>query len=118
RPELDSGRDVLRFARDRRADALAAEADLLNAAGTRGAQHPPEIDGLAATWKAPGGDTGLPLAGPGAPLVSEFCIAEFASAIGESTDAGRARIAEAIELKYRLPKVWSGVGSGKIPAWR
>ena len=49
RPELDSGLDVLRFAHERRADALAAEADLLYAAVTWAEQHPPECDGLAAT---------------------------------------------------------------------
>jgi hypothetical protein len=31
------------------------------------------------------------IAGPGAPMVSEFCIPEFAAAIGLSHDAGKAR---------------------------
>ena len=97
---------------------MAAEADLLHAAATWAEQHPPESDALAATWHTPGGDTGLPLAGPGAPLVSEFCIAEFALAIGESTDAGRARIADALELKYRLPRHWTRIHNGQLPAWR
>jgi hypothetical protein len=48
-----------------------------------------------------GTETGLPLAGPGAPLVAEFCIAEFALALGVSTDSGRALIADALELKFR-----------------
>jgi hypothetical protein len=43
--------------------------------------------------------------------VAEFCIAEFALAVGLSTDSGRKLIADAVELKYRLPKVWSRVWS-------
>ena len=40
--------------------------------------------------------------------MTEFCIAEFALAIGRSTDAGRAVIAAAVELKYRLPRPGAG----------
>ena len=90
------------FARESQAAANRAQADLLLAAVTWAEQHPPESIAEAATWITAAGDTGLPIAGPGAPLVSEFCIAEFALAIGRSTDAGRAVIAAAVELKYRL----------------
>ena len=79
------------------------------AAVTWAEQHPPESIDEAATWITPGGDTGLTLAGEGAPLVAEFCIAEFALAIGRSTDGGRALVAAAVELKYRLP---AGLGPG------
>ncbi len=79
-----------------------ADADLLHAAVTWAEQHPPELIGLEATW--PGTQGELSLAGEGAPEVAEFCIAEFAAAIGRSTDSGRILIAHAIELKYRLPR--------------
>ncbi|HSK33350.1 MAG TPA: hypothetical protein VK903_07680, partial [Propionicimonas sp.] len=92
--DLDSPVEVLRFARDRRAAADRAEADVLCAAVTWAEQHPPESIAEAATWFAPGvGVTGLTRAGPGAPLVAEFCIAERALALGISTDAGRALVA-------------------------
>ena len=81
-------------------------------------QHPPESIDEQATWITAAGDTGLPIAGQGAPLVSEFCIAEFALAIGRSTDAGRALIAAAVELKYRLPRTWGRVQAGDLEAWR
>ena len=51
-------------------------------------------------------------------MVSEFCIAEFALAIGRSTDAGRRVIAESVELKYRLSRTWARVQSGDLEAWR
>jgi hypothetical protein len=78
------------FARSRRADADRAEADVLLVAVTWAEQHPPESSDAAATWIAGGGaETGIPLAGEGAPLVAEFCVAEVALAIGRSTDSGR-----------------------------
>ena len=51
-------------------------------------------------------------------MVAEFCLAEFALAIGRSTDSGRALVAGAVELKYRLPRVWSKVRAGQLEAWR
>ncbi len=116
--ELDHPSGVLAFARERRAAANAAEADVMLAAVTWAEQHPPESLVGAATWVSAGGDTGLPLAGPGAPLVAEFCIAELAAALGMSTDAGRALLADAVELKYRLPKTWALVRAHVLPAWR
>ena len=118
RGDLDSARDVLVFARESQAAANRAQADLMIAAVTWAEQHPPESIDEAATWITPGGDTGLTLAGEGAPLVAEFCIAEFALAIGRSTDGGRALVAAAVELKYRLPRVWARVQSGDLEAWR
>ena len=48
------------------------------------------------------GETGIPVAGPGAPLVAEFSVTEFAAAIGLPTEAGKAYLGEAVELRYRL----------------
>ena len=116
--ELDSPSDVLRVAREARAAATRADAVLLLAAVTWAEQHPPESIGEEATWITPAADTGLPIAGPGAPLVAEFCIAEFALAIGRSTDAGRQVIADSVELKYRLGRIWARVQSGDLEPWR
>ena len=118
RGNLDSAPDVLVFARESQVAANRAQADLMIAAVTWAEQHPPESIDEVATWITPGGDTGLTLAGEGAPLVAEFCIAEFTLAIGRSTDAGRALVAAAVELKYRLPRVWSRVLEGELEAWR
>ena len=64
------------------------------------------------------GETGMPVAGPGAPLVGEFSVTEFAAAIGLPTEAGKAYLGEAVELRYRLKWVWSRVIKGDLPAWR
>ncbi|WP_027860402.1 DUF222 domain-containing protein [Marmoricola sp. URHB0036] len=118
RTDLDTAAAVLAFARDRKVAADRAEADVLFAAATWAEQHPPESIAGAATWPVPGAESELALAGEGAPLVAEFCIAEFAVAIGRSTDSGRALIAHAVELKYRLPRHWTRVQSGTLEPWR
>ena len=64
------------------------------------------------------GETGMPVAGPGAPLVAEFSVTEFAAAIGLPTEAGKAYLGEAVELRYRLRRIWSRVVKGDLPAWR
>ena len=87
--ELDTASAVLDFARTRRADADRAEADLLQAAVAWAAMHSVDsIEDAATISEGRYGDTGMPVAGEGAPLVAEFAITEFAAAIGVSTDAG------------------------------
>ncbi len=71
----------------------------------------------AATISDRYGDTGMPVAGEGAPLVAEFAITEFAAAIGVSTDAGKRYVGHALELAHRLPRVWRRVVEGDLRAW-
>ena len=112
---LDTAGAVLDFARTRRADADRAEADLLAAAVQWAAMHSTESIDDAAQLVCPAyGDTGVPVAGQGAPLIAEFSIAEFAAAIGVSTDAGKHYIGHALELRYRLPRVWARVRAGDL----
>ena len=59
----------------------------------------------------------MPLAGEGAPLVAEFAVTEFAAAIGLSTDAGKRYVGHALELRYRLPRVWARVQAGDLRPW-
>jgi 5-methylcytosine-specific restriction endonuclease McrA len=113
-PDLDTAAAVLGFARDRRAAADAAEADLLGAACAWAELHPAESIADAVRF----GDTPVPVAGPGAPLVAEFAVAEFAAAVGLPTETGKAYLGEALELRHRLPRTWARVHSGDLPAWR
>src|SRR5215213_9820444 len=115
--DLDTAAAVLEFARGESAAANAAESNKLQAAVTWAAMH--SVDSLAeaaTVWDH--GETGLPVAGPGAPLVAEFSVTEFAAAIGLPTEAGKAYLGEAVELRYRLGRVWSRVVKGDLPAWR
>ena len=121
--DLDAPAEVLAFAREQRATADRAEANLLQAAVVWGDQHPAESLEAAEVFRTSGyaggfGDTAVPLAGPGAPLVAEFSIAEFAAAVGLSTEAGKYYVGHALELRYRLPRLWAKVTSGQLPAWK
>src|SRR6187200_718821 len=110
----DTAAGVLAQARADRAAADAAEARLLSHACAWADLHPAESIGEAVWF----GDTPVPVAGPGAPLVAEFCVAEFAAAVGMPTETGKAYLGEALELRHRLPRTWARVRSGELPAWR
>jgi hypothetical protein len=79
--------------------------------------HPVEsITHGAATVDGTEGE--LAIAGAGAPLVAEFCVADLALALGMSTDAGRTYLGDALELRYRLPKLWAVTTTGRVPVWK
>ena len=52
-----------------------------------------DIEAGAATLTDRGLDTGLPVAGPGAPLVSDFALVELCAVLGRSLDSGRCYVA-------------------------
>lgn len=117
--ETDTAAAVLAFAREQRGAADRAEALQLRAAVDWAAMH--SVDSLAdaaTAWDPSYGDTGIPVAGPGAPLVAEFSVAELAAALGLSPDAGRAYLGEAVELRYRLPRVWRRVLDDDLQSWK
>ena len=51
-------------------------------------------------------------------MVAEFCVADLALALGMSTDAGRGYLGDALELRYRLPKLWTVTTSGRVQVWK
>ncbi|HEX2894759.1 MAG TPA: DUF222 domain-containing protein [Marmoricola sp.] len=113
---------ILAVARGARAAANAAEAQVLASAVEWAHLHTVSDLDDAATWwsgsKAMGQDTGIPIAGEGAPLASEFAVLEFATALGLSADAGRNLVGLALELAHRLPRVWARVQRGSLAPWR
>ena len=110
---------VLAAARRARAAENAAAAEVLTQAVEWARLHRVTDLDNAATWPAGHGqDTGIPLAGEGAPLVSEFAVAELATALGLSTGSGRNLVAHAVELAHRLPRIWARVQSGSLAPWR
>ena len=87
----DSAAGVLAFARERRAAADRAEADLLQAAVQWAVIHPAETLEDAESYRPhsrlwSGTEEPIALAGPGAPLVAEFSVGEFAAAVGLGTE--------------------------------
>ena len=63
-------------------------------------------------------DTGLPLAGPGAPLISDFAVMELSALVGRSLDSGRNYVGQVLELAHRLPRLWARLLDGEVPVWK
>ncbi|GAA4678293.1 HNH endonuclease signature motif containing protein [Nocardioides nanhaiensis] len=63
-------------------------------------------------------DRWLSVAGPGAPVVSEFAVMELASTLGMGTDAGFTLVGRVLELKYRLPRLYQRVEQLQLPVWK
>jgi hypothetical protein len=110
---------VLAEARAARSDAHAAEARVLAKAVEWAHLHVvDDVDGAATWWAGRGLDTGIPIAGEGCPLISEFAIPELAAALGLSQESGRRFLAVALELAHRLPRLWLRVQEGSLAPWR
>jgi hypothetical protein len=109
---------VLSAIRARKAAEEQAAADQLVLAAAWADLHPPESIHDAASFTVPGCEHEEPIAGEGAPLVAEFCVAELGGVLGISTTAAKKLIGHALELRHRLPRLWAQVHAGKVPAWR
>src|SRR5215207_9474169 len=81
-------------------------------------QHLVADEAEAATLTERGLDTGLPLAGPGAPLISDFAVMELSALLGRSLDSGRNYVGQVIELAHRLPRLWARLLDGEVPVWK
>ena len=112
-PELDTATAVLAAVRESHGrPRTAEEARILALAVDWAAMHSVDsLDDAACDWY---GNQPVPVSGEGAPLVAEFCIAEFATAVGLSAEAGKAYVGEAVELRHRLPKTWARVLAGDL----
>ncbi|MFC7362968.1 HNH endonuclease signature motif containing protein [Nocardioides astragali] len=113
--------DLLDALRERKATEDRAAADLLDLAARWADLHPPESIHHAATFTS-GRGIGLefeePIAGEGCPTVAEFCVAELGTVLGISTVSAKRLIGHALELRHRLPRLWTQVQSGGVAPWR
>src|SRR4051794_7186961 len=110
---------VLAAARAARHAENAAAAEVLAQAVEWAHLHPvTDLHDASTVLVEHGQDTGIPIAGQGAPLVSEFAVAEFAAALGLTAAAGRSLVGHALELAHRLPRLWARVQDGSLAPWR
>jgi hypothetical protein len=110
--------DLLATIRSAREDENRAAAQQLVLAARWADLHPPESIHDAAAFTVPGCEHEEPIAGEGAPLVAEFCVAELGTTLGITTTAAKKLIGHALELRHRLPRLWAQVHAGQVPAWR
>ncbi len=73
---------------------------------------------LAAIGPGGPGNQGCRLAGVGAPEVTEAAVVDLAAALGVSYRAGLQLVADTLELRYRLPRLWALVQTGTLAAWK
>ncbi len=52
------------------------------------------------------------------PAVSEAAVVELITTLGKSDAAGRHWVGNALEVKYRLPRLWRRVLDGEVEVWR
>ena len=120
---------LIDMVRERTTAARVAEAAAFVAVGDWAAAHTSDqVVGDPLTvlgeWHDPeyaetlAGDHFLELGGPGAPVVAEFCLSEVAAARGCSFDAARRLVGDAVELRYRLPRVHARIAAGEVDVWR
>src|SRR6478609_3830255 len=113
---IDSPTGVLDAVREVHSEITDLEIKKLKLAVEWAIMHPVESILKAAT--VDGTEDELAIAGPGAPLVAEFCVAELALALGMSTGAGKRYLGDAVETRYRLPRLWKRVVAGEVPVWK
>jgi 5-methylcytosine-specific restriction endonuclease McrA len=109
---------LLASIRSRRAAEDQAAADVLDLAARWADLHPPESIHSAASFTVAGCEQEEPIAGPGTPLVAEFCVAELGTVLGITSVSAKKLIGHALELRHRLPRLWAQVHTGRVPAWR
>ncbi len=63
------------------------------------------------------GEVTLLVAGEGSPTVGEFAPAELGAALGVTFEAAQQLLGDALELTYRLPRLFAHVRAGVVPAW-
>src|SRR3954471_1638128 len=113
---------------DARRTADRAEAHLLALAVHYVDLHPVTDQTPAATWADRGFDgirpantqavTQAPWGGDGGAGIAEYAVEELAAALTVSYHTGLSLVCDAVELCYRLPRLWELVQDGSLQAWK
>src|SRR4029450_8612843 len=76
-------------------------------------------DGPAATERIrPGAERGQRAGGEGTAEVLEFAAAELGAQLETTAGSAKALMADALDLRHRLPELWQLVCSGRLRVWR
>jgi hypothetical protein len=61
---------------------------------------------------------GIRMGGEGTPLVLGSCPAELGAVLETTATGARHLIADALDLRDRLPRLWTTVQDGRVAAWK
>jgi hypothetical protein len=79
--------------------------------------HHPDSQALAEKT-LPGAEKGRQCGGDGTPEVLEFAAAELSAQMETSIGSARRLMADALDLRHRLPGLWELILARTVPAWR
>ena len=65
-----------------------------------------------------GAEQGRQLGGEGTPEVLEFAASELGARMETSYGSARALMADALDIRHRLPQLWQLIVAGCVPSWR
>jgi len=71
-------------------------------------------DTLANRTVLPGMERAVRLGGPGTPKVAEFACLAFGARMQLGIEATRHYVADALDVRHRLPQLWRGVTTGEV----
>jgi hypothetical protein len=110
--DLDADRALARVEAGQRTINLAQAEQLALAA------HWADLHGVV-TFAKPvrGGEILVRPGGEGTPQVAEFCRVELAAVLGVSQVSAGSLIADALDLRHRLPALWTRVRTGEVKVW-
>ena len=113
-------REILLEAAAERRQADRSEARLLALAVQIVHLHPVDETTCTATWNPSASldEEPEPVAGTGTPLVAEQAVEELGAALGISYHSALGLVTDALELRYRLPRLWALVQAGRLQAWK
>ncbi|MFP5252668.1 MAG: hypothetical protein ACLGH4_02605, partial [Actinomycetes bacterium] len=107
---------------DARARLLRVEADRLVLAvhwADLHSQDAADPDGDGGAGRVLSGSERFRLVGgEGTPQVGEFAVAELAVQMQVSLAAGASMMADGLDLRHRLPLLWTAVLEGTVEAWK
>ncbi|MFC4784862.1 hypothetical protein ACT8ZV_10320 [Nocardioides sp. MAHUQ-72] len=110
---------LLSVLEQRRQGARAEDRGKLRVAAEWCVRHPATADTGVATWGGPSVLlTDESLGGEGTPAVAAFAPEPVAATLGISTTAGMALIADALDLQFRLPRIWRLVQQLAVEPYR
>jgi len=66
----------------------------------------------------PGAEQARQLGGEGTPQVLEFAAAELGARMETTVGSARAVMADALDLRHRLPELWQLILTGQVASWR
>ena len=113
----DSPGDTLARVERALREKRAAEADILQLAATWADQHPEPVTGRYGYTPA-GAEHAVQLGGEGTPKVADLCPAELAISLELHPLAARHLMADALDLRHRLPHLWAlVVHDHALPDW-